>query len=126
MFVERAFWLDSVTNTVDMSVGSSRRLLVGLMQDDHFAVSGNIHEVDPRLLPENKDTIFAMHANALRFSHDLSVTIRLYSTETGKVYDSQQFVIPHEMAIVHRERKATIWNKNLRKAKKLWSGLRKA
>lgn len=103
IFIEKAYWLDRLENSLDLTVGSSRRVLIGVVDDSHLRVFGNTHEEDPRPSEEpDKHMIYVTHGQALRFSDDMNVTIRLYSVQTGKIFDTKTLRVPHGMEIVSR------------------------
>ena len=117
IYVPKAHWLDKLENAIDMSVGDSQRLLIGLVEDDYFRVFHNRYESDPRKSEEGKNVIYVNIAHALRFSDDLSVAIQVYSVDTGEIYTEQSFRIPHGNEIVNAQRKKSNWTN----IKALWT-----
>ena len=95
LFVEKGYWLDSLANSVDMTVGSTRQVLIGVVDDSYLRVFENRFEEDPRRENGAGKTVYVTTANERTFSDDLDVRIRIYSVETGKIFDTQDLPVPH-------------------------------
>lgn len=102
LYVRRGHWIDTLISTTDMPVGTERLLLIGMRNENLWAAFINEYETDPRSLPGNENVIFTSMPKRIPFNAAMKVTIRIYSEETGIVFDTCTFAIPESMDIVNR------------------------
>jgi hypothetical protein len=103
LFVRRAFWLDTVIGTTDMPVGTERLCLIGIREGDKWMTFGNDHEIDPAARADmESNKRYSPGPIRIPYSASMRVTIRIYSEDTGVVFDTCVLPIPNAMQIINR------------------------
>ena len=105
LWVSKAYWLDSLENYVGMSVGSTRFILVGVIEGQTLSVFANNFEEARATGIECTAIYHGTVPQCLQFTDDLRVTVQVYSVETGKIFGKHTFPIPHNGEIVNAKGK---------------------
>lgn len=104
LFIQRAYWINESVNHTAISIGTTKKVIVGGAQGSHWLAYENIYsELPDKTLDDGTVIHHGMWPRRLKLSPSLTVTIRVYSLLNGRVLDAATFPLWTHDQILNRE-----------------------